>query len=122
MVSNVCMSAILSFKMEYIVAWLFPETLSIDNLKFSIYYILLPVVYTVEFQKRGLPHSHIVLWLADGISYLKAELTFTVAALCYYVQHINVCYMWACRYSMLYFNMLHMFIVVKIVATPMYKC
>ncbi|KAK1401461.1 hypothetical protein POM88_001066 [Heracleum sosnowskyi] len=24
------------------------------------------VVYTIEFQKRGLPHAHIVLWLADG--------------------------------------------------------
>ncbi|XP_017225164.2 uncharacterized protein LOC108201383 [Daucus carota subsp. sativus] len=26
----------------------------------------LPVVYTIEFQKRGLPHAHIVLWLAEG--------------------------------------------------------
>lgn len=24
------------------------------------------VVYTIEFQKRGLPHAHIVLWLAEG--------------------------------------------------------
>lgn len=24
------------------------------------------VVYTVELQERGLPHAHIVLWLADG--------------------------------------------------------
>lgn len=24
------------------------------------------MVYTIEFQKRGLPHAHIVLWFADG--------------------------------------------------------
>lgn len=24
------------------------------------------VVYTIEFQKRGLPHAHIVIWLANG--------------------------------------------------------
>ncbi|KAI9090338.1 hypothetical protein K1719_028673 [Acacia pycnantha] len=23
-------------------------------------------VYTIEFQKRGLPHAHIILWLADS--------------------------------------------------------
>jgi hypothetical protein len=30
------------------------------------------VVYTIEFQKRGLPHAHIILWLEkDGLLMLK---------------------------------------------------
>lgn len=31
------------------------------------------VVYTIEFQKRGLPHAHIVLWLAGGDKLLTPE-------------------------------------------------
>nr|XP_017217380.1 PREDICTED: uncharacterized protein LOC108194955 [Daucus carota subsp. sativus] len=30
-------------------------------------------VYTIEFQKRGLPHAHIVLWLADGDKLLSSD-------------------------------------------------
>ncbi|KAK1350657.1 hypothetical protein POM88_054624 [Heracleum sosnowskyi] len=31
------------------------------------------VVYTIEFQKRGLPHAHIVLWMAEGDKLLSTE-------------------------------------------------
>ena len=30
-------------------------------------------MYTIEFQKRGLPHAHIVLWLADDDKLLSTE-------------------------------------------------
>ena len=30
-------------------------------------------VYTVEFQKRGLPHAHLILFLADGDKPLTPE-------------------------------------------------
>lgn len=33
----------------------------------------IPVVYTVEFQKRGLPHAHIVLWLAASDKLLTID-------------------------------------------------
>ncbi|KAK1370912.1 hypothetical protein POM88_037004 [Heracleum sosnowskyi] len=34
---------------------------------------VLAVVYTIEFQKRGLPHAHIVLWMAEGDKLLSTE-------------------------------------------------
>ncbi|KAK1386077.1 Helitron helicase [Heracleum sosnowskyi] len=34
---------------------------------------VLAVVYTIEFQKRGLPHAHIVLWLAEGDKLVSPE-------------------------------------------------
>lgn len=40
---------------------------------YNYYYILLPVVYTVEFQKRGLPHAHILLWFAEGNKLISPE-------------------------------------------------
>lgn len=30
-------------------------------------------VYTIEFQKRGLPHAHIVLWLSDGDKLMSSK-------------------------------------------------
>lgn len=33
----------------------------------------IPIVYTVEFQKRGFPHANIVLWLADLDNILTPE-------------------------------------------------
>ncbi|XP_017239622.2 uncharacterized protein LOC108212408 [Daucus carota subsp. sativus] len=33
----------------------------------------LAVVYTIEFQKRSLPHAHIVLWLAEGDKLMSSE-------------------------------------------------
>lgn len=34
---------------------------------------VLAVVYTIEFQKRGLPHAHIVLWLASPDKLLNTD-------------------------------------------------
>lgn len=34
---------------------------------------LISVVYTVEFQKRGLPHAHIVIWLAPADKLLNID-------------------------------------------------
>ncbi|KAK1373043.1 hypothetical protein POM88_029236 [Heracleum sosnowskyi] len=38
-----------------------------DFTKNDVFGRVLAVVYTVEFQKRGLPHAHIVLWLQEEI-------------------------------------------------------
>jgi len=32
----------------------------------SNHYVHILGMYTVEFQKRGLPHAHILLWLSDS--------------------------------------------------------
>lgn len=32
-----------------------------------------PVVYTIEFQKRGLPHAHMLMWL-QGDQFISAEM------------------------------------------------
>ena len=37
------------------------------------FYVIYTAVYTIEFQKRGLPHAHIVLWLADGDKLLSSD-------------------------------------------------
>ncbi|KAK1380229.1 hypothetical protein POM88_026973 [Heracleum sosnowskyi] len=38
---------------------------------------VLAVVYTIEFQKHGLPHAHIVLWLAEGDKLMKMDMLCT---------------------------------------------
>lgn len=45
----------------------------IINFLILLYIILSSVVYTVEFQKYGLPHAHIVLWLVDGDKLLTSK-------------------------------------------------
>ncbi|WOG89434.1 hypothetical protein DCAR_0208672 [Daucus carota subsp. sativus] len=44
-----------------------------DLMKKDVLGRVLAVVYTIEFQKRGLPHAHIVLWLADDDKLLSTE-------------------------------------------------
>ncbi|KAL8120815.1 hypothetical protein AgCh_017848 [Apium graveolens] len=59
-----------------IVAWVFKIKLDVmmdDFTKNNVLGQVLAVVYTVEFQKRGLPHAHIVLWLRDGDKLITPE-------------------------------------------------
>lgn len=35
--------------------------------------VLLPVIYTIDFQKRGLPHAHILLFLHPNHRYASAK-------------------------------------------------
>ncbi|KAL8120812.1 hypothetical protein AgCh_017845 [Apium graveolens] len=60
----------------YIVAWVFKIKLDVmmdDFTKNNVLGQVLAVVYTVEFQKWGLPHAHIVLWLRDGDKLITPE-------------------------------------------------
>jgi len=40
---------------------------------FIFHFFLYAVVYTVEFQKRGLPHAHIILWLDDSERFIDCD-------------------------------------------------
>ena len=40
---------------------------------FLIYILFSAAIYTIEFQKRGLPHAHIVLWMAEPDKLLSPE-------------------------------------------------
>ncbi|KAK1402479.1 hypothetical protein POM88_002084 [Heracleum sosnowskyi] len=44
-----------------------------DFMKKDVLGRVLAAVYTIEFQKRGLPHAHIVLWLADGDKIMSTD-------------------------------------------------
>ncbi|KAK1365477.1 hypothetical protein POM88_041038 [Heracleum sosnowskyi] len=44
----------------------FLDAMMSDLTKENVLGRVLAVVYTIEFQKCGLPHAHIVLWLAEG--------------------------------------------------------
>ncbi|KAK1398557.1 hypothetical protein POM88_008420 [Heracleum sosnowskyi] len=44
-----------------------------DFTKNNVLGCVLAVVYTIEFQKRGLPHAHIVLWLANDDKLVTPE-------------------------------------------------
>ncbi|XP_074323314.1 uncharacterized protein LOC141660246 [Apium graveolens] len=59
-----------------IVAWVFKIKLDAmlnDFTKKHVLVRVLAIVYTVEFQKRGLSHAHIVLWLASADKLLTPE-------------------------------------------------
>jgi Helitron helicase-like domain at N-terminus len=32
------------------------------------------VTWTIEYQKRGLPHMHLLVWLAKGLAYMTPDL------------------------------------------------
>ncbi len=38
-----------------------------------IVFLCLQVVYTIEFQKRGLPHAHILLWANESANFSTSE-------------------------------------------------
>jgi hypothetical protein len=52
-----------------------PATLVMKILSFfnSTYYLPNAVLYTVEFQKRGLPHAHIILWVSTSTAQPTTE-------------------------------------------------
>ena len=45
--------------------FVFPAPYFIDIVHFAHWFcfVFVPALYTVEFQKRGLPHAHILVWL-----------------------------------------------------------
>ncbi|KAL8134972.1 hypothetical protein AgCh_009840 [Apium graveolens] len=52
-----------------------------DFMKGEVLGRVVTAIYTIEFQKRGLPHAHIVLWLAEGDkSVCPEEIDYVVSA------------------------------------------
>ncbi|XP_017228417.2 uncharacterized protein LOC108203769 [Daucus carota subsp. sativus] len=49
------------------------DALMADLTKNDVLGHVLAAIYTIEFQKRGLPHAHIVLWLAEPDKLLSPE-------------------------------------------------
>lgn len=58
-------------------------------------------MYTIEFQKRGLPHAHIVLWLADGDKIMSTdEIDLMISAELLDKETNNVAYQAVAQYMM----------------------
>ncbi|KAK1394686.1 hypothetical protein POM88_013742 [Heracleum sosnowskyi] len=49
------------------------DAMMADLTKQNVLGRVLAVVYTIEFQKRGLPHAHIVLWMAEGDKLMSTD-------------------------------------------------